>query len=192
MAWQFLHSIINISLLAIGRYNSLALEQNQVLILKIERLVVTSSLALERVDRSADALVAVVVEEFALGRLLGHVHAEVGHVLSRVHAQAVPGLLADVKARLASGTPAQGLPLLGVVVPVPVLLEAVPRVLGAHELPRLVVRHHGGVGLSALVAVAVAVGHVAGLAHGLLQGLQGVDVGALVDLRDVKTLASTA
>ena len=132
MAWQFLHSIINISLLAIGCYNSLAIEQNQVLIFKIKRLVVTSSLALERVDCSAHALVAVVVEEFVLGRLLGHIHTEVGHVLSRMHVQAVPRLLADVETGLTSRAPTQGPPLLRVVVRVPVLLEAVPRVLGAH------------------------------------------------------------
>ena len=82
MAWQFLNSIINISLLAIGRYNSLSVEQYQVLIFEIKRLVITSSLALKRMDSRADALVAVVVEEFVFWRLLGHVHPEVGHVLT--------------------------------------------------------------------------------------------------------------
>ena len=84
MAWQFLHSVINISLLAIGRYNSLPLEQNQVLIFKIKRLVVTRSLTLECVNFSTDAFIAVVVDLLALGRLLRHVHPKVGHILPDV------------------------------------------------------------------------------------------------------------
>ena len=109
-----------------------------------------------------------------------------------MHAQTVSGLLADVETCLTPGVPAQGPPLLGVIIRIPVLLEAVSRLLGAEQLPGLVVRHDGGVGLGALVTVAVAVGHVAGFARRLLQGLEGVDVVAFVDLGHVTALASLA
>ena len=142
MTGQLLHSVVDVGLFTVGHHDPLSLEQHQVPVCEIKFFVITNSSALESVDGSAHSFFTIVIEKFFLWRVLGHIHTKVGHVLSGVHTQTVACLLADVLTSLASRSSTQSLPLLGVVLHVSVLLEAVSGVLGTGEFPRGRVGHH--------------------------------------------------
>ena len=107
--------------------------------LEVKLFKVADALTFEIVDLGALAALAIIISELGLGRIARHVHAEVGHVLPGVHAEAVQLVVAHVEAGLAGGRAAQLPSLLRVLGRVAPLLEAVARVLGTLE------RAHGDV-----------------------------------------------